>query len=144
MSTPEQNFWKLIKKYLPGDVSRIENIADNGTPDVSGAYKGVDYWVELKVCNNLKKVKDPLDLLGNNQKIWHMKRNQQGSLIFVFIYYPNMRPKRINYYVLYDNEYYFMDISKSIGAHIDWLDFNNNIKNWIEKKKKRINKKWSM
>lgn len=48
MRLPEQKAWDLLKPRLPGDISRVENTADAGTPDATGAYIGIDYWVELK------------------------------------------------------------------------------------------------
>mgnify|MGYP006280126209 CR=1 FL=1 len=91
----EKNFWKLLKKHLPGDASRVENSADEGMPDVSGAYAknygvlstGIDYWIELKVCNNKLKVVDPSKLMRESQKSWHFLRARQGSIIFVMVRY---------------------------------------------------------
>ena len=76
--TPERTFWELIKDHLPGDVSRIENGADEGTPDVSGAY-GRDYWVELKVCFNKRDLAQVPSLLLASQVVWHLRRARHGS-----------------------------------------------------------------
>lgn len=101
--TKEQNFWKLIKKYLPGDVSRVENVADEGTPDVTGAFYNHDYWVELKVCKNEKKFRCPASLCGDSQLIWHLKREEQGSNIFLLVYY--IRMKKIILYKYKNGQY---------------------------------------
>lgn len=87
---PEQKFWELIKDHLPGDVSRVENNADDGTPDVTGAALGVDYWVELKVCDNLEKIVDPEKLLRPSQNVWNYRRVKNGSKIFIAVRYPNL------------------------------------------------------
>lgn len=89
MNKPEQQFWVLLKSHLPGDVSRIENTADVGTPDVTGAYNGKDYWVELKYCDNKNKIKDVDKLLRSEQYVWHKRRIKHGSLIFTITRYPN-------------------------------------------------------
>ena len=90
MRKPEQKFWDLLKKnnVLPGDVSRVENTADTGTPDISAAYHKIgDYWVELKAveldfCDCKKSL---LDLLEDTQKVWHARRVKQGSKIYVMV-----------------------------------------------------------
>lgn len=89
MNTPEKKFWKLLNQNsrLPGDTSRIENYADTGTPDVTGAYEGNEYWIELKACSNKKKIADVLKLLEPSQKVWHTKRVKHGTLIFVMVKY---------------------------------------------------------
>ncbi len=86
MNKTEVKFWTMLKDHMPGDVSRVENMVDVGTPDVSGAFHG-DYWVELKVSSNKEKEQDVLKLLEPSQKVWHYKRGKCGSLIFVFVQY---------------------------------------------------------
>lgn len=87
-SHPEKDFYNRIKKLLPGDVSRVENIADDGTPDVTAAYGGVDYWVETKVCDNIRDVRPVNKLLRKSQIVWHMRRVLQGSHIYTLVEYP--------------------------------------------------------
>lgn len=90
----ENQFWNLLKKHLPGDVSRIENSADSGTPDVTGAWRkqpfdiGIDFWIELKICSNKKIIRQAHELCNKSQLIWHFRRGKQGSLIFVMVRYP--------------------------------------------------------
>ena len=86
MNLTEQKFWKLIKPHLPGDVSRVENTADNGMPDINGTC-GIDYWVELKVCNNKEKERPIEKLLRPDQIVWYNRRAQQGACIFVLVRY---------------------------------------------------------
>lgn len=111
MSQPEQQLWKLIKPHLPGDVSRVENMADEGTPDVSGAW-GIDYWIELKVCQNKKALADPATLLRDSQIVWHLRRARQGSIIFVAVRYP--KQKKI---IVYKPEY----TSTCMAHHVTYL-----------------------
>lgn len=86
MRKPEQLFYDLIKKYLPGDVSRIENTADAGTPDLTCAAYGRDFWIELKSHPEVK-YKDDLrqvyEYIEPSQRVWHARRSKFGSLIFV-------------------------------------------------------------
>ena len=86
MNKTEVKSWNLLRGHMPGDVSRVENLVDVGTPDVSGAWFK-DYWVELKVCPNKEKDRDVLKLLRPEQIVWHYKRGKSGSLIFVFVQY---------------------------------------------------------
>jgi hypothetical protein len=90
---PEQKFWDLLKNnnVLPGDVSRIENIVDTGTPDISGVYFK-DYWIELKAVEDMyNKISSHsvLKYLEPSQVIWHARRVKHGSIIFVMVKYIN-------------------------------------------------------
>lgn len=125
----ETQFWNLLKDHLPGDVSRIENLADSGTPDVTGAYynllmkKAIDYWIELKVCSNKKKLRDPTDLCLDSQLIWHFRRGKLGTLIYIMVRYPTFIMVYIwnGAYSMYRPIY---RIEKS-GRGLDWPMFEN-------------------
>lgn len=88
MNQLEVKFWKYIKDHLPGDVIRVENAADPGTPDVNGCFEGREYWVELKVCTNKIKIVDPRNTLEDSQIVWHFKRSLQKGSILLLIRYP--------------------------------------------------------
>ena len=98
MKKPEAQFWELLKEHkaeaLPGDVSRVENYADTGTPDLSCA-RGQDYWVELKAVTRPVELKDEsvgkgvIPLLEPTQGVWHARRVSQGTHIFMLIKYDN-------------------------------------------------------
>lgn len=120
--TEEQKFWSLIKDHLPGDVCRIENTTGSGVPDVSGCIYPVDYWVELKVCDNKKKYADITKLLRDSQCVWCYRRMfyNKNSKIFVAVKYVQM--KRILVYK-YNKLYSFEIISNT--------PFNNGY-NWQE------------
>jgi hypothetical protein len=90
MRGPEAKFYDLLmdkggdprRIHLPGDISRVENIADSGTPDLSGAWNGFDYWVELKALD--KDHLAPVEkLLRPAQVVWGIRRSNQGTRIFV-------------------------------------------------------------
>jgi len=53
-------------------------------PDVSGVASR-DYWVELKVLRTKHKVNGPDVLCEPLQKVWHRKRTELGSTVFVLI-----------------------------------------------------------
>jgi hypothetical protein len=88
MNQLEVKFWKYIKDHLPGDVIRVENAADPGTPDVNGCIEGHEYWIELKVCTNKIKIVDPKSTLKDSQIIWHLNRGLQKGSILLLIRYP--------------------------------------------------------
>lgn len=125
----ETQFWDLLSEHLPGDVSRIENSVDTGTPDVTGVYynllmkKTIDYWIELKVCNNKRKIKEPVYLCRDSQLIWHFRRGKLGSLIYVMVRYPTFIMVYIwnGAYSMYRPIY---RIEKS-GRSLDWPMFEN-------------------
>lgn len=142
----ETQFWNLLKEHLPGDVSRIENSVDSGTPDVSGAYSSaikkacIDYWIELKVCRNKAKLKDPTDLCLDSQLIWHFRRGKLGSLIYVMVRYPTFIMVYIwnGAYSMYRPIY---RVEKS-GRGLDWPMFENWFVNHLYTEIER-RKKWS-
>jgi hypothetical protein len=140
LATPEANFWQLIKKHLPGDVSRVENTADTGTPDVTGAWEGLDYWIELKVSGLKKKVEDPANLCREAQLVWHLRRGRQGSLVFVLVRYP----RAIRLYIF--TERYAQYVCRNIFLQtngFDWPQFTLAIKSEIRRHRERLRTRWS-
>lgn len=130
MRVKEKQFWKTLKNHLPGDVSRIENVADKGTPDVSGAW-GQDYWVELKVCENKTKLRPVHSLLENSQYVWHHRRGKQGSIIYVAVYYPFMKRKTFLYRYNGEHDKYIKIYPIDDDKH-DWSIFEVLLKIDIE------------
>lgn len=129
MNKPEQQFWTLIKDHLPGDVSRVENTADSGTPDVTAAYNGHDYWVELKVSSNKHKVAEPEYLLRPAQYVWHMRRSRHGTQIFVITKYPN----KIVVHTVSGKTYNLYSITEKVKNKWQWMVFDTDIKTLILK-----------
>jgi hypothetical protein len=87
MSRKETSFWKLIRDHVPGEKDRVENMVGEGMPDVSIAWNGHDYWIELKVSDNKIKLADPAHLCLDSQLIWHTRRGRQGTIILVMVKY---------------------------------------------------------
>lgn len=134
MSTPEKKFYDLLSPHLPGDVSRVENYADTGTPDVSGAC-GVDYWVETKVCTNTQKIRPVEDFFKGRratQRVWHKRRAAHGTHIFVMVRYPELIAV---YTVSKDAQYVLENIYRKKGNKWPWKEFEFEIKrrviNWL-------------
>jgi hypothetical protein len=126
MKQLEHELWGLIKDKLIGDVSRIENAADSGTPDVSAAYEK-DYWVELKATESIKEI-DVTTLLRPAQIVWHKRRAKQGTIIFVMVRYSH--DGIVIYQYVYDkNEYVKLAcIEKDNHRHYDWNKFQETLK----------------
>lgn len=85
---PEAKFWNDIKNDVQavmkgGRVSRIENAAGTGQPDVNIAYQGIEFWVELKVGGGDD---DKHADIKKSQKAWHMKQWANGGISFIWIY----------------------------------------------------------
>ena len=75
---PEAKLWQDVKKALKdAHLVRIENKASPGIPDVNGCYKGIEFWIELKVIkgNSLQ--------LSKFQKAWIYERTKSGGKVFV-------------------------------------------------------------
>ena len=75
---PEAKLWQDVKKALKdAHLVRIENKAGPGVPDVNGCYKGIEFWIELKVIkgNSLR--------LSKFQKAWIYERTKSGGKVFV-------------------------------------------------------------
>ena len=75
---PEAKLWQDVKKALKdAHLVRIENKVGPGIPDVNGCYKGIEFWLELKVIkgNSLR--------LSKFQKAWIYERLRVGGNVFV-------------------------------------------------------------
>ena len=75
---PEAKLWQDVKKALKdAHLVRIENKVGPGIPDVNGCYKGIEFWLELKVIkgNSLQ--------LSKFQKAWIYERTRVGGKVFV-------------------------------------------------------------
>lgn len=78
----ENELWADIHRHWPNaHAVRIENSASFGDPDVNVCYKGVDFWLELKI-----EVKGSF-VIRPTQLAWISKRLQAGANnVFVFTY----------------------------------------------------------
>ena len=75
---PEAKLWQDVKKALKdAHLVRIENKVGPGIPDVNGCYKGIEFWLELKVskCNYIG--------LSKFQKAFINERSKHGGKVFV-------------------------------------------------------------
>lgn len=126
MRKPEQLFYDLIKKYLPGDISRIENIVDNGTPDLSCAAYGRDYWVELKSHpdEEFEGIDQIVSYIEPTQKVWHARRTKVGSLIFVICRFKDCI---VGLYAE-NNNYYTAFLMEKKGNTFDWEHMRTRIR----------------
>jgi hypothetical protein len=84
----EKSLWQRVKKggvalKLLGHrvmLTRIENMVDEGTPDVEGAINGQQIWAELKSCARPAKAKTPIRPKSRpSQSDWHRERTAAGS-----------------------------------------------------------------
>lgn len=96
--TPEQKFWQQVKEHLPGHVTRIENAAGNGMPDVNVGFNGRDYWIELKIAKSRDTV-----LIRKEQRVWMMYHLKFGCKVAVLakhreVYYVYDRPDITEFY----------------------------------------------
>ncbi len=78
----ESGFWRklrpLMRAAAPGIVvERIESWSTPGFPDVSGTWKGQDFWLELKI------IRDGRVKMRPDQVRWLERRWQAGSWSFI-------------------------------------------------------------
>jgi hypothetical protein len=61
--------------------TRIENLVDEGTPDVEGCIEGTHIWIEMKSCKRPARETTPIRPETRlSQSIWHMERTAAGSV----------------------------------------------------------------
>ena len=85
MNQKEKAFYQTIRKGINDKchLSRIENVAGAGMPDLNIGYKGKDFWVELKHVDHKRF---PVSVDWRAQQIaFTMKRNWRGGKVFLFI-----------------------------------------------------------
>lgn len=89
----EAQFWsdvvrKNLLRYDPqADLTRIENAAQLGTPDVNGCVRRTDFWLELKNLERAptKRTKENPNLIvriphyTQSQRLWHRRRGRAGG-----------------------------------------------------------------
>ena len=126
MNKPESAFYQLLKRnqVIPGDVSRVENTADVGMPDLSCAFNGRDYWVELKFSEKKAVETDFPSLLRPAQKVWHARREKEGSRIFLLTQCKDY----LCLHCLMKKEYLFFAHANKKGNSYDYARITDNIK----------------
>ena len=76
--TPESKLWKELKENLKKfHLTRFENWAVPGVPDVHGCKDGIPFWIELKVTRS-NKIK-----LSPHQIMWNYKYSLYGGRSFI-------------------------------------------------------------
>jgi hypothetical protein len=76
--TPESKLWKRLKKSLKDfHLTRFENWAVPGAPDVHGCKDGIPFWIELKVMKGNKINLSP------HQIMWNYKYSLKGGRSFI-------------------------------------------------------------
>jgi hypothetical protein len=83
----ERALWQRVKKggvalKLLGHcivLTRIENMVDEGTPDVDGCINGPQVWIELKSCDRPARASTPIrPKTRPSQSDWHRERTAAG------------------------------------------------------------------
>ena len=61
--------------------TRIENLVDEGTPDVEGCIEGTHIWIEMKSCARPARAETMIrPKTRPSQLIWHRERTAAGSV----------------------------------------------------------------
>ena len=75
---PESKLWHTLKENLKGfHLTRFENWAVPGVPDVHGCKDGIPFWIELKVMKGNKINLSP------HQIMWNYKYSLHGGRSFI-------------------------------------------------------------
>ena len=95
---PEVKFWQQVRPYLSGHVTRIENAAGNGMPDVHVMDLGVEVWIELKIAKDNGTV-----TVRKEQRVWMMYHRMNKGRCYVLAkhgstYYVFDKPDETEYY----------------------------------------------
>ena len=84
----EKSLWQRVKtggKALRAAghrvmLTRIENMVDEGTPDVEGCVNSAQIWLELKSCARPARARTPIHpKVRPSQADWHRERTAAGS-----------------------------------------------------------------
>ena len=84
----EKALWQRVRKggvalKLLGHrvmLTRVENMVDEGTPDVEGCINSAQVWVELKSCARPARASTPVRPKSRpSQSDWHRERTAAGS-----------------------------------------------------------------
>ena len=71
----ERDLYRAIKEALPEPHwTRIENGAGVGEPDINCCYRGIEFWLELKIGP---------PKLRPAQYAWSMRRAKQGGRVYI-------------------------------------------------------------
>lgn len=89
----EKTLWQWASKARLdlGDelhVTRVENVAGEGHPDAEGCYRGVQFWLELKVAKRPARSATLLRFgspLRDSQVDWARKRIAAGGRVWYLI-----------------------------------------------------------
>lgn len=89
---PEAAFWQQCRDKIPGHVTRVENAAGNGMPDINVVAFGKEYWIELKIAKPCGRV-----LVRKEQRVWMKYHLANGGKVVVLAkhgdsYYVFQRP----------------------------------------------------
>jgi len=88
--TPESKLWITLKENLKKfHLTRFENWAVPGVPDVHGCKDGIPFWMELKVTRS-NKIK-----LSPHQIMWNYKYSLYGGRSFIMAEHLGQRLLRI-------------------------------------------------
>lgn len=81
----EKDMWRALYSSAGAyaHMTRVENAASFGMPDVNVAYEGEEFWLELKIAVS-QRIK-----IRQTQLAWIIKRNQFTSNIFFLVYHDN-------------------------------------------------------
>ena len=79
---PEQKLFHDLKKQLEKvsktvHLIRVENLIEQGTPDLNCCYEGVEFWLELKADDGR------IPRLSKYQIAWHYRRYKSGGRSFI-------------------------------------------------------------
>lgn len=95
VNTAENNLWGWLYKYFRTmdqlDWQRVENGVGGGTPDVEVCFRGIGFWIELKVAEARKRGNTCNVSYRPLQLPWLKRRTKKGGRAFVLIQYRDKR-----------------------------------------------------
>ena len=125
----EKDMWLSIRGSM-GDIAhltRIENAASFGTPDINAAYDGTEFWLETKIAHSGKFQIRP------SQLAWYIKHTKHNRNVFFLVYekgeYYLYRPYIVELQKALES---YNGVTKVVLQHLTQFDAGPPTNNWYQ------------
>lgn len=100
MEHRERAFWYSISDVMPGFTQRIETSTSPGVPDVYCCFRGLGFWIELKVWTPGVGI-----LIRKEQYAWANKHSKSQGKWFLLCALPDATEKNVSALLSFDSIY---------------------------------------
>ena len=116
----DANAWMRNALKGPGvRLTRVENLVNDGTPDINGTVDSTDFWIETKAPNEPAKLSTKLfgtrsHSFNQDQKNFALAHIKAGGNMWAFLATENRKLLVPGVYIEYLNEMSYGDILKAV------------------------------